>query len=217
MQFCSCSHCFIRLIASISGSCPFYMKVRLFMLASVEGCAVSSTFFGVSTFCFYLVKLSEIIYPSIERSVRPDFQMPSLSSAATVLLGILLPMKSPLSCLGREHDTIQRRASLQLHVQAIRVTWTGNCPTVDARYPGALQLLRHPSQRPTLNLIIGTGERAVHGGPLRATSLCCHGWFLWHTILVLMGVRRIVPGGMPMKWKSRVVSAARRIPAGRPK
>jgi hypothetical protein len=34
---------------------------------------------------------------------------------------------------------------------------------------------------------------------------------------VLIGIRRIVPGGIPTKWKSLVVSAARRIPAGGPK
>jgi len=47
-------------------------------------------------------------------------------------------------------------------------------------------------------------------------SCCCQGRFLWHSIFILIGVRRIVPGGMPTKWRSLAVSDASRMPAGGP-
>jgi hypothetical protein len=58
---------------------------------------------------------------------------------------------------------------------------------------------------------------AAQGKPFRLISFCCHGIFRWHCILTVMGAKRIVPCGIPTKWKYPVVSDSRIIPADCPK
>ncbi|KJZ69884.1 hypothetical protein HIM_10717 [Hirsutella minnesotensis 3608] len=49
------------------------------------------------------------------------------------------------------------------------------------------------------------------------TSYSVNGLFRWHCILTVMGVNKIVPGGIPTNWRHLVVSDSRMIPAGGPK
>jgi hypothetical protein len=49
---------------------------------------------------------------------------------------------------------------------------------------------------------------ATYSKPRRTTSFRCQERFLWHSIFVLTGVSGMVPGGMPKKWGSLVISNA---------
>src|SRR6266566_3978985 len=46
------------------------------------------------------------------------------------------------------------------------------------------------------------------------TSVCCYGRFLWHSILALMSISKIVPDGMPAKRNCPVVLNVKTISVG---
>jgi len=116
--------------------------------------------------------LSVISRGGIDGSLEPSAlgTLPTGTFVVPMFSGTVLPT---MSRSRRQYDAIKNLLLLSVFCAALAL------PVLD----------------PALHLIIRAGERGYAWQPPADNVHCCHALFFWYCIRVLIGVRRMVPGG----------------------